>query len=233
MEEDTRTITPSMIFTRVVQVLRQRPSIVVPFIGANLLASIIFLALLGLFPGPALPEGQLPRTQLFLAFVIGMVLQSLAFGMATLMAWRQINAVPDTFWQSFAGTLRRAFQTVTAGLLLGTATAVGMAFFVLPGLAIACVFMFTFVYITVEERQVFEAMRGSFVLVKRRFSEALTLFLLIVALSIVVVFLGTALMRLSLMGQFLNTLMVSVLFGGTATSLVAFYKETQKLKEEN
>ncbi|RME69568.1 MAG: hypothetical protein D6778_00320 [Nitrospirae bacterium] len=224
MEKDSKEIDTGRVFSHSVQVLKERPSIVVPFLGANLISSIIYLLTVALFMDSPLPQRGLPRGQIFIAFVIGIALQSMAFGMSTLMAWNHVKGIPDDLWQSLRATIAQAFQLITAGLLLGTATAVGIFFFVLPGLFLAFFFMFTFFFIMVKRQHIFEAMKESFVLVNRNFLQSLKLFLLIVALSILVAFTGVVLMRASLVGQFLNALVVSVLFGLTATMLVVFYK---------
>ncbi len=217
-------------FGRALEVLKQRPSMVFLFIGANLIASIVFLLLVALFVKDTGQQLPLTGKIFFIAYVVGASLQSLAFGAATLMGWRVLAGQKTTLGSAIVDTLKRWFHILTAGLLLSTAMAIGIAFFILPGLVVAFAFMFTFAFLMVEQTTALDAMKQSLMLVKAEFKSALRVFATLMGLSFLVLVMGRLFLASPFMGQLIITLMLSVLFTYTAVVLVVFYKDKTQTK---
>lgn len=194
------------------------------FIFANLIASFIFLLLVGLFiHNTEIQRYNLSRTLLFIAFVIGASLQSLAFSASTVIAWNALLGNSVTLWEALRTTFKKWFHVITAGLLLSTAIAIGVAFFLLPGLLISFIFMFTFVFIMINNQTAIDAMKESFIMVKQDITGTLKLFFGIVTLSVVAFIIGRIFIISPFLGQLIVTLVLSTLFSYTATAIVTYY----------
>ncbi len=146
----------------------------------------------------------------FLLFIIGititLVVQLVVSAMLIHMAQRAEEGAVPTLGESYRVSMERLGDIVVASCIVGIAVGIGLLFFVLPGLVLAFFFIFTFQEIIVKGKSAFEAITGSYELVKETFSNTLGFFILLLIVTLII---GGILGLVPMVGNFVATLIIT------------------------
>ena len=108
---------------------------------------------------------------------LGILMGPLVVGFIQIIRRRQKGEMP-TAGEVFAG-MQSFLPAFLATLILGVAVILGSMLFVLPGLIVAYIGMFTFHFIAFKNAPVGTAIAGSFGLIKDQFAATLVLFVIV------------------------------------------------------
>jgi uncharacterized membrane protein len=108
---------------------------------------------------------------------LGVLMGPLLVGFIQIVRRRQKGEMP-TAGEVFAG-MQSFLPAFLAALLIGVCVFLGSMLFILPGLAVAYVAMFTFHFIAFKNAPVGSAIAGSFGLIQEQFAATLVLFVLV------------------------------------------------------
>jgi len=122
------------------------------------------------------------------------------------MAQRAGEGAVPTLGESYRVSMERLGDIVVASCIVSIAVGVGLLFFIIPGLVLAFFFIFTFQEIVVSGKSAFEAITGSYELVKETFSNTLGFFIFLLIVTLIV---GGILGLVPMVGNFVATLIIT------------------------
>ncbi|GEM_PF-778283 len=137
---------------------------------------------------------------------ISLVVQLVVSAMLIHMAQRAEEGAKPDLGESFRASMERLGDIVVASMVVSLAVGIGLIFFVIPGLVMAFLLIFTLQEVMVKGKGAVEAVKGSYELVKENFSEALGFFVL---LLIVVLIITGILNLVPMVGSFVASLLVT------------------------
>jgi hypothetical protein len=203
------------LFSEAVRVLRKYPIIVAPSVVAVLAVFLLTLAL------PPDPEQAVHM--LGVAFV-SMLLSLYAYGVTLAMA-REVLETGSTSLRT-AGFIaaRLAGSFLAAGTLMTLLVGAGFMIFILPGVVIYCLLMFTFPAMVVDTVGVLEAMRLSVATVRANVKDAVLLFGVVVAVGLVFGMVNLLLDAAGSLGQAIGTVLSGIFVGGVSVAMIIAYR---------
>jgi uncharacterized membrane protein len=222
------------IYKESFEVVRKNFILIVPTISVAFILTILALILIGINIPKMHEAGDAEamtgiRVGAFIIGILGFFLQAFSHGMTIAMASDVHNKKPVSLKRSFNTAMSKIEALTIAGLLVGLLFSIGMMLLFIPGLAVAYLFMFTFVIIITEDAGATEAMKKSFVFVKANLSQTFILFASLGVTAIVITFINSLFSYLPFLGQ----LLTMVLMGGYFAFLaVTLFKSFMVLKEE-
>ncbi len=214
--------------------LTRKHTIVVlpPVIAAFVIGSISIL-MVGFKMSTMEPDGMGEEmTNLVLAravlSVIGWVLYSFAQGMVTSMMTELTEKGKTSIGYGFGRANEMIVSLAVSGLIVGVLLLVGFTLFFLPGLAVAFVFVFTFIVVMLEKTGPIDAMKRSVQIVRGNFSYTLKLFAAIIGIGFLLMVFNVILSRLSLLGLIASMLFTGAYMGYTYVVFIKAYHQFKK-----
>jgi len=146
----------------------------------------------------------------FILFIIGititLIAQLVISAMLIHMAQRAEEGATPTLGESYRLSMERLGDIVVASCLVSIAVGIGLLFLIIPGLVLAFFFIFTFQEIIVKGKGAFEAITGSYELVKETFSNTLGFFIFLLILALII---AGILGLIPVVGNFVATLIIT------------------------
>ena len=176
----------------------------IPAIVSILVSVIILASALSALHGG---KGVFAALVLFvIGITITLVVQLVVSAMLIHMAQRAEEGAPPTLGESYRISMERLGDIVVASCIVSIAVGIGLLFFIIPGIVLAFFFIFTFQEIIVGGKGAFEAITGSYELVKETFSNTLGFFILLLIIALIV---GGILGLIPMVGNFVATLIIT------------------------
>jgi hypothetical protein len=170
--------------------------------------------------------GNIMKYALLLS-IVSFTLQTLSQGIVIAMTEELIKGGNCSLRRGFEKALSRFANLISAGLIIGILFTFGLSLFILPGLIVAYIFMYTFVIIMVEESWAVDALRKSYSLIRTNLSQTLILFFALAGLGLLISIINVALRSIPLFGHFVTV----ILIGGCLSFIaVVLYKSYMKFK---
>ncbi len=215
---------------------RKHTIVVLPPVIAALVIGSISILMVGFKMSTMEPDGMggtgEEMTNLVLAravlSVIGWVLYSFAQGMVTSMMTELTEKGKTSIGYGFSRANEMIVSLAVSGLIVGVLLLVGFTLFFLPGLAVAFVFVFTFIVVMLEKTGPIDAMKRSVQIVRGNFSYTLTLFAAIIGIGFLLMVFNVILSRLSLLGLIASMIFTGAYMGYTYVVFIKAYHQFKK-----
>jgi len=208
-------------------IVKDNTMIVFPPILASFLTNLLLILVLGSMASAGVQQKKLSISVILIVTLISFGIQSLSHAITVVMAQQALSEKRCSLKYGFNEAMKKIGPVFSAGLLIGILFTIGMMLFVIPGLAVLYVFMFTFVVIILKNLHTLEAMKKSYQIIKANITDTLFLFLSLLGTSLVMGIVGRIFLKVPLFGQIINALLMGGLFAFLAVVLVKSFKSLE------
>lgn len=213
-------------------VVRHNFTLIVPTIGVSFVMTLLALLLLGVNMATVEDPSAVTTTtsvkvSAFIIAILGFLLQAFSQGMTVAMASDAINKGSSSLKTAFSTAVSRIEALSVAGLLIGLLFAIGVMLFLIPGLIVAFIFMFTFVIVITEDIGAVEAMKKSYMVVRANLKESILLFLSLAGAAIAANIINRLFLYIPLLGQLATLVLMGGFFAFLSVSLLRSYTVLQ------
>ncbi len=212
------------LFKESILVVKDNTIIVFPPILASFLTNVLLIVTMGSMISAGMEQKKLSVTLLLVVTLISFGIQSLSHAITVVMASQVLRENRCSLKYGFTESMKRFGSIFSAGVLLGILFTIGMMLFVIPGLAVLYIFMFTFVAIILKSLHTLEAMKASYQVVRANITDTLFLYLSLLGTSLLVGIVGRIFLKIPLLGQIINALLIGALFAFVAVVLVKSFR---------
>jgi MFS family permease len=210
------------------------PPVIVSFIVGGLSIVVIGMRMTAMEPdvmgklGEGMPDLIYVKSVLS---IVGWVFYGFAQGMVASMMIELEDKGQTSIGFGFGRANEMIISLMVSGFIIGAFLLLGFIFmlFIIPGLIVAFIFIFTFVVIMFEKRGPIDAMKRSVQIVRSNLSDTFKLFAAIIGIGFFLMFFSVILSKLSLIGILSSMALTGAYMGYT---YVVFVKAYQKFKEE-
>jgi len=212
------------------EILKGNPILIVPPVVVSVIMTFLMLAILG---GAMMKAGRMEMPSVgggffiytFLVAVLSFVLHSFSQGMTIAMIDDILRKGEYSLKTGFERALSRISGLIGAGLIMGVLVALGMAVFFIPGLVVAFFLMFTFVAVILDEEGAIGGLRVSFMTVKYNLGSALSIFIVVIGIGLLVGIINAVFGMIPLLGHLISLVIMGGFLSFVAAVLVVAYRE--------
>ncbi|GMT48165.1 MAG: hypothetical protein IEMM0007_1731 [bacterium] len=219
--------------------IREHTVVIMPPVFVSFIIGCLSIVIIGMRMTAMEPDavGELGRGMPDLIFaksvlsVVGWVFYGFAQGMVASMMVELEDKGQTSIRSGFSRANEMVVSLMVAGFIVGVLLLPGFSFvlFIIPGLIITFIFIFTFVVIMLEKRGPVDAIKRSVQIVISNLSDTLKLFAAIIGIGFFLMIIGVILNKLSLIGILVSMALTGAYMGYT---YVVFIKAYQKFKKE-
>ncbi len=208
-------------------IVKDNTSIIVPPILASFLTNVIAIVIVGSIITGAVVGAKISPVAVMLFTLIGFLFHSFSQAITTSMADQALNEGRCSLKKGFSTAVSRLPSVLAAGFILSILFTIGMMLFVLPGLLVAYLFMFTFVIIIIKGHGSIEALRESLTVVRANLTDSLMIFISIGGTGLVLGIVSRIFMAVPLFGQIINAILMGGFLSFASVVLVKTYRDFQ------
>ncbi|NOY65511.1 MAG: hypothetical protein GXO97_09000 [Nitrospirae bacterium] len=205
-------------------ILKDNTMIMFPPILAFFLTNLLLILVLGNMVSEGVEQRKLSVSMILLVTLIGFGIQSLSHAITVVMAQQALSEKRCSLKYGFNESMKKIGPVFSAGILIGILFTIGMMLFVIPGLVVLYVFMFTVVVIILRNLHTLEAMKKSYQIIRANITDTLFLFLSLLGSFLIIWIVGRIFLRVPLFGQIINALLMGGLFAFLAVVLVKSFR---------
>ncbi len=219
--------------------IREHIIVIMPPVFVSFIIGCLSIVIIGIRMTAMEPDavGELGRGMPDLIFaksvlsVVGWVFYGFSQGMVASMMVELEEKGRTSIGSGFGHANEMIFSLMVAGLIVGVLLLPGFSFmlFIIPGLIVTFILIFTFVVIMLEKRGPVDAMKRSVQIVRSNLSDTFKLFAAIIGIGFFLMIISVILNKLSLIGILASMALTGAYMGYT---YVVFIKAYRKFKEE-
>lgn len=160
---------------------------------------------------------------------LSMIVVLLGHGMTIAIAHQVADGHKGSLSEAYSTVRARFIPLLIAAAITGILVGIGTALFLLPGLIIGFLLMFSFVAVMAGGHEAFAALKRSFEIVTHNLGESLILFLVLLAVGVLFGVVSAMLVLIPYVGPLLSLILSGIYVGVASVVVLLAYKTFDSL----